>query len=454
MEEGALLIRAARILDPTQGLDKVGDILVRQSHIEALGDLDGSSVPPDCRVVQGQGLVATPGFIDLHAHLREPGYEEKETIASGTRAAARGGFTTLCCMPNTSPPMDTAAVVELVLRKTQAEGTVRVLPIGCVSKGRQGRELAELAELAQAGCVAFSDDGSPVADAHLMRLALTYTLGLSVPVMDHCEEPSLSAGGVMHQGWVATRLGLRGIPAAAEESIAARDIALAELTGGRVHLCHVSTAGTVELVRRAKERGLSITAEATPHHLTLTDAWVEGQQGDGRAPVSPAAYDTAAKVNPPLRGPEDVAALVEGLREGVIDCIATDHAPHEVTAKLVTFEEAAFGISGLETALGLALKLVHGGSLELPVLVERLTLGPARVLGERFLELVTLRPSTPADITLFDPGEEWAVDINNFASKGKNTPLEGVTLKGRVRYTIVGGRVVYESKAEAAQGVA
>lgn len=302
-----------------------------------------------------------------------------------------------------------------------------------------------MAELVSAGVVAFSDDGSPVADASLMRLALTYGLRFGLPIIDHCEEPSLTRGGVMNEGWVATRLGLRGIPPAAEEAMAARDIALAELTGGRLHLAHITTARTLELVRRAKERGLPITAEVTPHHLTLTDEWASGYRGEGSPlePLTPGAYDTFTKVYPPLRSRRDVEALVEGLREGVIDAIATDHAPHEFTTKTVTYEEASFGISVLETALGSLMLLVERGALDLMTLVHRLTVGPARVVGGPLLQLATLKPGHPADITLFDPRREWVVDTREFASKGRNTPLEGVTLRGRVMATIVEGRFAY-----------
>ncbi len=441
----AILIKGARLIDPSQGLDREGDLFLQDGKIQPTP----KQVPQDCQVMEARGLVACPGFIDLHCHLREPGFEEKETIATGTQAAARGGFTTVCCMPNTEPPIDTAATVEFVLRRAKETGAVRVYPIGCVSKGRQGKELAEMAELAQAGVVGFSDDGSPVYDTALMRLALSYSRSLGLPIMDHCEEPSLSKGGAMHEGWVSHRLGLKGIPAAAEEAMVARNIVLAELTGGHVHICHASTAGTVELVRRAKEKGLPVTAEVCPHHLTLTDEWVAGYRGDGKGagPLGTLAYDTRAKVNPPLRSRLDVEAVVQGLREGVLDCVATDHAPHDVVSKEVTFLEAANGISVLETALGSLMGLVHGGKISLPVLIERLTLGPARVLGERFLEYATLKPGTPADVVLLDPHREWVVDARRFASKGRNTPLDGMTLKGKVMATIVEGRVVYQEES-------
>lgn len=445
---GTVLIQGARIIDPGRGLDVVGDILVQDGKILAAGDrLASDAIPEGCQVISARGLVACPGFIDLHCHLREPGFEYKETIATGAQAAARGGFTTLCCMPNTDPPIDNAAVVEFVRRRARSEGVVRVLPIGCVTKGRKGKELAEMEELAAAGVVAFSDDGDPVHDPHLMRLALTYSLDLGRPISNHCQENSLSRAGVMAEGWIATRLGLPGIPAAAEETMIARDIALAELTGGRLHLAHLSTAGSVSLVRQAKERGIAVTAEACPHHLTITDQWALGTKGVNAEAASPHSYDTLTKVYPPLRSPQDVDILVHALAEGVIDCIATDHAPHDLASKQVTYQDAAFGISVLETALGSLLQLVHQGRIGLSALVERLTVGPARVLGPAFAEFATLKPGTPADIVLFDPDREWVVDTREFASKGKNTPLEGARLKGRVAATLVESRAVFQDSA-------
>ena len=316
--------------------------------------------------MEATGLVASPGFIDLHCHLREPGFEYKETIAAGARAAARGGFTSLCCMPNTEPPLDTAAVVDFLKRRAETEATVRIHPVACISKGRLGKELTEMEELASAGAVAFSDDGDPVYDPNLMRLALTYSLDLGLPITNHCQDLSLSRNGVMAEGWVSSRLGLSGIPAAAEETMIARDIALAELTGGRLHVAHVSTAGSVPMIRQARERGLPVTAEVCPHHLTITEDWVLGGQGADVRAAGPLAYDTSTKVYPPLRSRRDVDALVEGLAEGVIDCIATDHAPHELSSKQVTYQDAAFGISVLETAFGSTMQLVHRGSLTLP----------------------------------------------------------------------------------------
>ena len=438
-----ILVRKARLIDPARQTESVGDILLADGRIAACGS--SIEAPPEgCIVVDGSGLVACPGFIDLHAHLREPGYEYKETIETGSQAAARGGFTTLCCMPNTDPPVDTESVVEFVLRRARDSGIVRVLPIVCVSRGRRGKELADLEELYNAGAVAFSDDGDPIQDANLMRMALSYSADLGLPVSNHCQDLHLSGEGVMAEGAVATRLGLPGIPPAAEDAMIARDIALAQSTGGRLHIAHLSTAGSVPLVRHAKELGLQVTAEVCPHHLTITDEWAMGAKGRG-AVRAEWAYDTSTKVYPPLRNRYDAEALVAALADGTIDCIATDHAPHDIASKLVTYQDAAFGISVLETALGSSLQPVHDGRISLATLVERLTAGPARVLGPRYASLATLAPGTEADITLFDPDLEWTVDSGEFASKGRNTPLDGTRLKGRTIATISAGRIVYQS---------
>ena len=445
METDNIVIRHARIIDPSRQLDRVGDILLGNGEIVAAGRLGVDRVPDGCRVIDGTGLVASPGFIDLHCHLREPGFEYKETIAAGSKAAAKGGFTTLCAMPNTDPPIDNAAVVEFIHQKARQDSLVRILPIGCVTKGRKGHELAEMEELASAGVVAFSDDGDPVYDANLMRLALIYSLDLGLPISNHCQDLSLSCNGVMAEGPVATHLGLDGIPAAAEEVMIARDIALAEATGGRLHVAHLSTAGSVPLVHEAKERGLSVTAEVCPHHLTTTDQWVLGRKGESSGAAGGLAYDTSTKVYPPLRSQRDVDILVSALAEGVIDCIATDHAPHDLTSKQVTYQDAAFGISVLETALGSLLQLVHTNKLSMGAMIDRLTTGPARVLGESYSDLASLQPGTTADLVLFDPEKEWTVDTSEFESKGRNTPLEGTTLKGRVVATFASGRMVYQA---------
>ncbi len=448
---GALLIKGGRIIDPSQGIDRIGDLLIEGGVVRGI---ERQIEPPEgARITDATGLVVCPGFIDMHCHLREPGFEYKETIASGTRAAAKGGFTTLCAMPNTNPAMDTWAAIQFVLEKARGEGVVRVLPIGCVTKGSRGKELAEMGDLAQAGCVGFSDDGHPVSDANIMRQALSYSSAQGLPIINHCEVDELFRGGAMNEGWVSTRLGLAGIPGSAEEIMVGRDIALAALTGGRYHVAHISTAGALDMVRRAKERGLSVTCEVTPHHLTLSDETILGfapspYHGEGVggevafAPLTPRAYDTQAKVNPPLRGREDVEAMVQGLREGVIDFIATDHAPHNRVEKLCTFNEAAFGISVLETALGQLMSLVHAGLITLPYLIDKLTSAPAAFLGRK--DMGTLKKGAPADVTIFDPDADWTVDASKLVSKGKNTPLDGATLRGQVMATIVGGEAVYQ----------
>lgn len=434
-----IIIRGGRVIDPAAGLDRQADMLIEDGRIARIGDGLADAV---ARVIDAAGLVVAPGFIDLHTHLRDPGLEYKEDIESGTRAAARGGFTTVCAMPNTEPAMDTRSIVEYVLREAGARGLVRVLPIGAVSKGRAGKELAELGDLAAAGCVGFSDDGAPVHDATLMRRALEYASTFGLPIIDHCEDKSLTTDAVMHEGWVSTRLGLRAAPAAAEESAVARDIALAEATGSHVHIAHVSTRGAVDAIRRAKARGVPVTAEVTPHHLTLThDIVAFGALGGEQL-----LYDTNAKVNPPLRTAGDVAACVEGLADGAIDCIATDHAPHAQIEKECEFDDAAFGISGLETAFGLCMRLVRDGRLSLARLIEALTAGPARAfaLDRHAGGIGTLAAGAPADVVLLDPDAPWVVEPERFASKGKNTPLAGVTLTGRVVATIASGQLVHD----------
>lgn len=436
------LIRGGRLIDPAQGIDGVMDLLLEGGVVSGIARR--IEPPVHARVIDAAGLVVCPGFVDVHCHLREPGFEDKETIATGTLAAARGGFTTLCAMPNTNPTMDTRATLEYVLRKAREEGAVRVLPIGSVTKRSAGRELAEMGELAEAGAIGFSDDGNPVADSNIMRQALSYSSALGLPVINHCEEPSLFEGGSMNEGWVSNRLGIKGIPNSAEDVMVGRDIALAELTGGRYHVAHMSTTGALALVRRAKEQGLdNVTCEVTPHHLTLTDEAALGAAGGDApyAPLTPAAYDTRAKVNPPLRARADMEAMAQGLREGVIDFIATDHAPHNLTDKQCTFHEAAFGISALETALGQLMALVHGGQIGLPLLVEKLTASPARFLRRN--DIGALRRGAAADVIIIDPAAEWVVDTAQFASKGKNTPLEGARLRGRVQTTLAAGEVVY-----------
>ena len=447
-----LLIKNGRLIDPSQGMDGIADLLVENGLVKSIAQQ--IDLPEHAEIIDAAGKVVCPGFIDVHCHLREPGFEDKETIATGTLAAARGGFTTVCAMPNTNPAIDTASTLEYVLRKAQDEAAVRVLPIGCVTKQSKGKELAEMGELAEAGAIGFSDDGNPVTDSNIMRQALGYSSAMGLPVINHCEEHSLFQGGSMNEGWISNRLGVKGIPNSAEDIMVARDIDLARLTGGRYHVAHLSTAGALELVRRAKERGMTnVSAEVTPHHLTLTDEAVLGMTAVGRsaddsgvnsayAPLTSAAYDTLAKVNPPLREQDDVDAMIHGLRDGTIDFIATDHAPHNRTDKECTLHEAAFGISTLETALGQLMSLVHGGAVSLPLLIEKLTVAPARFLRRE--DIGTLKQGAAADITIIDPDAEWVVDTTQFASKGKNTPLAGATLKGRVWATLVAGEVVYQ----------
>ncbi|PZC50839.1 MAG: dihydroorotase [Chloroflexi bacterium] len=446
---GHFLIKNARLLDVITGMDEFGDILVDEGLIKHVGaPLRDGDIPERCRLLNGDGLVVCPGFIDLHTHLREPGYEDKETISTGVAAAVNGGFTTICAMPNTNPPMDNAVTIEYVIQKAALAGKARVLPIGCVTKGSEGKQLAELWEMAQSGAVGFSDDGKPVADSHLMRQALAYSSGLALPVIQHSEDLELSQGSPVNEGWISNRTGLRGWPSVAEESVIARDIALAELTGGRLHVAHITTSGSVDLIRLAKQRGANVTAEVTPHHLTLDERWVLGHDQDGpiNGPLGLEAYDTFTKVNPPLRSREDVEALIAGLNEGVIDVIATDHAPQTVIDKLVTYDDAAYGFSGLETAFGLLMTLVHDDRIDLMTLVSKLTVGPLVVLGDAYSDLATLRKGTTADIVVFDPNKDWIVSSEEFNSKGKNTPIEGVRLKGKVVMAFVGGNLVYEQE--------
>jgi len=435
-----LLIKNGRIIDPGQKLDEPGSLLIDGGKIVWVGW--GKESPPqtDYDVIDAKGLIVCPGFIDLHCHLRQPGFEEKETIATGTRAAARGGFTTVGCMPNTEPPLDNKKTVELVKATAAAEGTVRVLPIGCISRRRKGQELADMGELAAAGVIAFSDDGEPVKNSPLMRQALEYSRSCKLPVIDHCEDTDLSRGGQMNEGETSAGLGLRGIPNAAEDIIVARDLLLSKLTGGWIHIAHTTTGGAVELIRRAKEKGVRVTAEATPHHLTLTEKMVK-------------SHGTGAKVNPPLRTERDIKALIKGLNDNTIDIIATDHAPHTEAEKHQPFELAPFGISGFETAFASLMGLVHRGDVNLFNLIAKLTAEPAKIIGRSYGGLGTLATGSTADVTIFDPDREWTVDTSKFASKGKNTPLAGEKLKGKVMVTIYGGKIVYKDEGIKVKGV-
>ena len=422
-----ILIRGGRILDPSRGTDEVADLYLADGKVQASGRDLGR--PDDALVLEAGGKVVCPGLIDLHVHLREPGQEDVETVATGAMAAAAGGFSAVCAMPNTDPVTDNQAAVGFIVSQAQRAAKARVYPIGAISLGQEGQQLAEFGELVGAGAVAVSDDGKPVVSSHLMRTALEYARTFGIPVADHCEDPTLSAGGAMHEGLVSTRLGLKGIPAAAEEIMVARDILLSELTGGHVHLCHMSTRGSVELIRRAKEKGLRVTAEACPHHFTLTHEACEG-------------YNTNAKMNPPLREPEDREAIRQALRDGTIDVICTDHAPHHYDAKEREFDDAPNGIIGLETALGLAVtELVESGLVSLSDLVLRMSVMPARIFN---LPGGTLAPGAAADVVVLDPTAPWTVQPEEFYSKSRNTPFAGRALRGRADVTVVRGQVVFQ----------
>jgi dihydroorotase len=422
-----LLLKGGRLVDPAQGRDEALDLLLADGRVAEIGPRLAAK---GAEVLDVGGLVVCPGFIDLHTHLREPGREDKETIRTGTRAAAAGGFTAVCAMPNTDPVNDQAGTTRFVVDRARAEGIVRVHPIGAISKGSKGEELAEYGDLREAGCVAVSDDGRPVSSARIMRRALEYARAFDLPVIDHCEDASLCDRASMNEGEVSTILGLRGMPAAAEAMVVERDVLLADLTGGKVHIAHISTAASVDAVRRGKARGVRVTAEATPHHLLLTDQAVRDSE-----------YDTATKMNPPLRSERDREAVIEGLREGTIDCIATDHAPHTVDDKRVEYDQAAFGIVGLETAVALCLdRLVGAGILDLPRLVSAMSWQPARIVS---IPGGTLAVGSPADVTVLDPLRRRKVDPDRFESKGRNTPFVGWTLKGWPVLTVVAGRVVF-----------
>jgi len=434
----SLLLKGGRVVDPASGTDGRFDLLLVDGRVAerraAGGAGGGRSLPPGTMVLDATGRIVCPGFVDMHVHLREPGQEHKETIETGTRAAAAGGFTSVACMPNTEPTNDGLAVTEYVVAEARRRGAVNVFPIGSVSKGGRGEELAEIGDMVRSGIVAVSDDGRPVATSYLMRMALEYTKLFGIPVIDHCEDRSLSAGGVMNEGFVATVLGLEGIPASGEEIAVGRDLALAAMTGGRLHVAHLSTRGSLERVRRARQDGIPVTCEVTPHHLVLNETAVMDSQ-----------YDPNTKMNPPLRSEEDRQALVEGLRDGTIDAVATDHAPHHADEKLQEFDEAPFGIVGLETAVALMMdRLVRPGIIDLARLVALMSVSPARILG---IKKGSLAVGQDADITVIDPELTRTVDVAAFLSKSRNSPFHGWTLTGWPVATIVGGRVVHESQA-------
>jgi dihydroorotase len=427
-DDRPILLRGGRVVDPSQDIDRETNLLITGGLVAEIGDRIGA--PDDATVLDCANAIIAPGFIDVHCHLREPGREDVETIATGARAAAAGGFTAVCAMPNTEPVTDNQAAVGFIVRQAIRAGAARVHPIGAISVGQRGETLAEFGEMIGAGAVAVSDDGRPVVSAHLMRTALEYARTFNIPVIDHCEEPTLARGGAMNEGIVSARLGLKGIPSEAEEIMVIRDILLARRTGGHVHIAHASTRGSVELIRWGKDRGIRVTAEVCPHHLSLTEEAVEG-------------YDTNAKMNPPLRTADDVAALQEAVRDGTIDCICTDHAPHHYDEKEREFADAPNGIVGLETAFGVVTTtLVAAGILDYPALIERMSCAPARIFG---LQGGTLRPRGIADVTVIDPERRWIVDPSAFLSKGRNTPYAGRELQGAARFTIVGGRLIHRA---------
>jgi len=426
-----VLLRGGRIIDPSQQLDDQVDLLIEGRTIAGLGkDLIRAGGESDLTILELEGKLVVPGLIDMHTHLREPGFEYKETVRTGSLAAAAGGFTSIACMPNTDPVNDTRSVTEFILRKARQCGVVNVYPVAAVSKGSEGAVITEFADLRDAGAVAFSDDGKSVMNSGLTRRALEYAHTLGMPVISHCEDMDLAAGGAANEGVVATRLGLRGIPNIAEDLMVGRDIAIAEYTGTAVHIAHVSTAGAVELIREAKRRGVKVTAEAAPHHFTLTDEALKN-------------YDTNAKVNPPLRTLADVNAVKEGLKDGSLDAIASDHAPHSTLEKDVEFDYAASGMIGLETSLALSLGLVEEGVLSLNQLVAKMSTNPARILK---IQKGTLKVGADADVTVIDPDEEWTVDTRTFQSLSKNTPFNGWRLRGRAIFTIVGGDIKYRAR--------
>lgn len=420
-----VVVTNGRVIDPSQGIDGVFDLHIEGRKIKAVVEPSGSKADGSARVIDARGLCVLPGLVDMHVHLREPGFEYKETIMTGTRAAIKGGITTVCAMPNTLPVNDNPGITEYILQKAHEEGACSVYPVGAITKGQRGEELSEMGMMMEAGCVAFSDDGRPVESPLVMRRALEYSRAFGAPIISHCEDLMLSEGGVMNEGPLSQSLGLRGIPKAAEETFVFRDIALAELTGGRLHIAHVSTEGSVRIIRAAKLRGVKVTAETCPHYFSITEDAVAG-------------YNTNAKVNPPLRTSRDVEAIKEGLRDGTIDVIATDHAPHQQSEKIREFDLAPSGISGLETALSLSLGLVDEGVLSLDELVRKIALNPALILG---IGRGTLKAGALADVVIVDLKKKFKVDVNSFESKGKNSPFDGWELKGAQVVTICSGRV-------------
>ena len=419
-----LLVKNGRVVDPMRKIDRIADVLIREGIIRSIGDGYSSDVP----VFDATGLIVAPGFFDIHVHLREPGTEEAETIATGGSAAVAGGFTAVAAMPNTNPPNDNPSITHYIVSEARRSSPARVFPIGAITKGQKGETLAEIGEMFEAGIAGISDDGKPVMNAQLFRRALEYARMFDMPVIQHCEDVNLSKGGVMHEGIYSTRLGLKGIPAASEETIVSRDLTLAHMTLGKYHVAHLSTRGAVEMVREAKARGLRVSAEVTPHHFSLTDAAV-------------ADYDTNAKMNPPLRSADDVAALIEGIKDGTIDAIASDHAPHHINLKMLEFDRAPFGITGLETAVGLALT-----KLQLPIvrLIELFSINPQRIMKVKSWGLFE---GSTADLTILDLNRNWTFDVHQSRSRSRNSPFHGWHFKGKATATIVGGKVAYEDRA-------
>lgn len=425
---GAFIFRNGRVLDPSRTIDRIADVLVVDGRIaEINAGLDIGGISERARTIDATGKWIVPGLIDMHVHLREPGEEYKETIASGTAAAVAGGFTGIACMPNTHPVNDCAAITQFILERAKYYGSCRVFPVAAISRNLEGNNLAEYGELRDAGAIAVSDDGRPVVNALLMRRALEYAQTFDLLVIAHSEDPTLSGGGLMNEGEISTRIGLRGIPNAAEEVMIARDLLLAELTGGRLHIAHVSTAGSVHLIRSAKSRGISVTAETAPHYFTLNDELISG-------------FDPVYKVNPPIRSLKDIAAIKEGLADGTLDAIASDHAPHSVVEKDLEFEFAANGMIGLETSLPLALELVREGVISPLQAIAKMSFNPAAILKIPF---GTLRKGAPADLTIIDPDLEYVIDVNRFRSKSRNCPFHGRAVKGRAIMTLVDGRLAF-----------
>ena len=421
-----LLIKNGRVIDPSQGIDDTLDVVVENGLVKEIGK--GLKAPAGAETIDAAGNYVVPGLVDMHVHLRDPGLEYKEDIVSGTRAAAAGGFTSVACMPNTKPVIDNKAVASYIIAKSRAEGFANVFPIGSITYGSNGERLAEMGELKESGCVAVSDDGRPVVNAELMRRALEYARGMGILVISHAEDLSLVGEGVMNEGFTSTELGLKGIPSVAEDIATARDVMLAEYTRSPLHIAHVSTRGSLRIIREAKGRGVQVTCETAPHYFSLTDDAVRG-------------YNTNAKMNPPLREADDVAAVKEALKDGTIDAIATDHAPHHIDEKDVEFNVAMNGIVGLETSLPLSLKLVEEKVLTLPQLIEKMACKPASILG---IDRGTLKAGAVADITVIDPAAEWTVTAENLASKSKNSPWLGEKMKGGAAYTILGGKIVFK----------